>query len=113
MTAGFVGVLLIGLLATPTMTGGPSGLFFGGGLEQLGKQALGAVVVSVYAFAVSYGLARLIDRTIGFRISAEEEAGGVDFAQHAETAYAEGVYGHQQVRRPIFGDRTRPDTDDA
>jgi Amt family ammonium transporter len=110
---GVVGVLLIGLLATPTMTGGPSGLFFGGGLEQLGKQALGAVVVSVYAFAVSYGLARLIDRTIGFRISAEEEAGGVDFAQHAETAYAEGVYGHQQVRRPIFGDRTRPDTDDA
>jgi Amt family ammonium transporter len=109
---GVVGVLLIGLLATPTMTGGPSGLFFGGGLEQLGKQALGAVVVSVYAFAVSYGLARLIDLTIGFRISAEDEAGGVDFAQHAETAYAEGVYGHQQVRRPIFGDRTRPDTDD-
>lgn len=110
---GVVGVLLIGLLATPTMTGGPSGLFFGGGLEQLGKQALGAVVVSAYAFTVSYGLARLIDRTIGFRISAEEEAGGVDFAQHAETAYAEGVYGHQQVRRPILSDRIRPDADDA
>ena len=106
---GLVGVLLIGLLATPTMTGGPSGLFFGGGFEQLGKQALGVVAVSAYAFAVSYGLARLIDRTIGFRISAEDEAGGVDFAQHAETAYAEGVYGHQQVRRPIFGDRTRPE----
>ena len=110
---GVVGVLLIGLLATPTMTGGPSGLFFGGCLEQLGKQALGAVVVSAYAFTVSYGLARLIDRTIGFRISAEEEAGGVDFAQHAETAYAEGVYGHQQVRRPILSDRIRPDADDA
>ena len=110
---GVVGVLLIGLLATPTMTGGPSGLFFGGGLEQLGKQALGAVVVSAYAFTVSYGLARLIDRTIGFRVSAEEEAGGVDFAQHAETAYAEGVYGHQQVRRPILSDRIRPDADDA
>lgn len=109
---GVVGVLLIGFLATPVMTGGPAGLFFGGGLGQLGKQALGALVVSVYAFAVSYGLARLIDRTIGFRISAEDEAGGVDFAQHAETAYAEGVYGHQQVRRPLFGDRTRPDADD-
>ena len=109
---GVVGVLLIGFLATPAMTGGPAGLFFGGGLEQLGKQALGALVVSVYAFAVSYVLARLIDRTIGFRISAEDEAGGVDFAQHAETAYAEGVYGHQQVRRPLFGDRTRPDADD-
>ena len=40
---------------------------------------------------------------------------GVDFTQHAETAYAEGVYGHQQARRPLFGDRDalrRPDDDD-
>ncbi len=109
---GVVGVLLIGLLATATMTGGPRGLFFGGGVDQLGKQALAMVVVSVYAFGVSYGLARLIDRTVGFRISAEDEAGGVDFAQHAETAYAEGVYGHQQLRRPLFGDR-RPESEDG
>ena len=42
---GVVGVLLIGLLATEVMTGGPEGLFYGGGLAQLGKQALAAVVV--------------------------------------------------------------------
>ena len=74
------------------------------------------VVVGLYAFAVSYGLAKLIERLIGFRVSAEDEMSGVDFAQHAETAYTEGVAGHQQVRRPLFGDRDalrpRPNDDE-
>jgi Amt family ammonium transporter len=96
----FVGVLLIGLLATEVMTAGPQGLFYGGGLAQLGKQALGAVVVAVYAFTVSYVLAKVIDRVMGFRVSAEDETTGVDFTQHAETAYAEGVHGHMPSRRP-------------
>ncbi|MCW2559308.1 MAG: Ammonium transporter, partial [Mycobacterium sp.] len=97
---GVVGVLLIGLLATEVMTAGPRGLFYGGGLAQLGKQCLGAVVVAVYAFTVSYVLAKLIDRVMGFRVSAEDETTGVDFTQHAETAYAEGVHGHVPMRRP-------------
>lgn len=112
---GVVGVVLIGLLATEVMTGGPQGLFFGGGTAQLGKQVLAMVVVALYAFTVSYVLARLIDMTMGFRVSADDEASGVDFTQHAETAYAEGVHGQQQVRRPLFGDREafrRPDPDD-
>jgi len=111
---GVVGVLLIGILATAVMTGGPRGLLYGGGLGQFGKQALAMVVVAGYAFVMSYGLARLIDATMGFRLSAEDEASGVDFTQHAETAYAEGVHGQQQVRRPLFGDRDalrRPDAD--
>jgi len=102
---GVVGVLLIGLLANAVMTGGTRGLLYGGGLAQLGKQALAAVVVALYAFAVSYALGRLIDATMGFRLSPDDEAGGIDFAQHAETAYAEGVHGHQQMRRPSFGER--------
>ena len=102
---GVVGVLLIGLLATAVMTHGPQGLFYGGGLDQLGKQALAMAVVAGYAFAVSYGLAMLIERIMGFRVSAEDEIGGVDLSQHAETAYTEGVSGHQQVRRPSFGER--------
>ncbi len=109
---GVVGVLLIGLLATSVMTGGPQGLLFGGGLALLGKQLLAMVVVALYAFSVTYGLGSLIERLMGFRLSAEDEASGVDFTQHAETAYAEGVHGHQQVRRPLFGDREafrRPD----
>ena len=99
---GVIGVVLIGLLATSVMTGGAQGTFFGGGLGQLGKQLLAVGVVGGYAFAVTYRLARLIDKIMGFRVSPEDEAGGVDFAQHAETAYAEGVHGHQQVRRPLI-----------
>jgi ammonium transporter, Amt family len=99
---GVVGVFLIGLLAADVMTGGPEGLFFGGGLAQLGKQLVGIPVVAIYAFAVSYGIGKLIDITIGFRVSAEDETGGIDFAQHSETAYAEGVHGHQ-VKRPNTG----------
>lgn len=102
---GAVGVSLIGLLATAVMTSGPQGLFYGGGFGQLGKQALAIVVVAVYAFTVSFVVAKVIDRVIGFRLSAEDETTGVDLTQHAETAYAEGVHGHQPLRRPGSGDR--------
>lgn len=105
---GVVGVLLIGLLATAVMTQGPKGLFYGGGLGQLGKQALAMVVVALYAFAVSYVLALLIERCMGFRLSREDEVSGVDLTQHAETAYPEGVYGHQAPRRPSLGSGSRP-----
>ena len=100
---GVVGVLLIGLLATAVMTSGPRGLFYGGGFGQLGKQTLAIVVVALYAFTVSFVLAKLIDRVMGFRLSAEDETTGVDFTQHAETAYAEGVQGHLPLRRPGVG----------
>jgi Amt family ammonium transporter len=114
---GVVGVLLIGLLATAVMTHGPKGLFYGGRLGQLGKQALAMVVVGLYAFAVSYLLAKLIERFVGFRVTAEDEVSGVDLTQHAETAYPEGVYGHQHPRRPSFGERDefhpRPNDDEG
>jgi ammonium transporter, Amt family len=82
------------------MTGGVRGLFYGGGLDQLGKQLLGVAVVAGYAFAATFVLGKIIDRFMGFRVSAEDETAGVDFTQHAETAYAEGVNGHLGHRRP-------------
>jgi Amt family ammonium transporter len=58
-----------------------------------------------YALVVSYALGKIIDRLMGFRISAEDETSGVDFTQHADTAYAEAVHGYQPSRRPtLFGD---------
>ncbi len=95
---GVVGTFLIGLLAAEMVSGGPSGLVYGGGLTQVGKQSLAIVVVAVFAFAVSYGIAKLIDITLGFRVTREDELAGIDFTQHAETAYAEGVHGHQHKR---------------
>lgn len=67
------------------------------------SRPLAALVVTLYAFTVSYALAKIIDRVLGFRVSPEDETTGVDFTQHAETAYAEGVHGHQPGRRPTPG----------
>ena len=98
---GVIGTFLIGLLAAEIVSGGPEGLFYGGGLGQLGKQAVAIPVVALFAFGVSFALAKLIDATLGFRITPDDETGGIDFAQHAETAYSEGVHGHQ-AKKPGF-----------
>ncbi|OBA84843.1 ammonia channel protein [Mycolicibacterium mucogenicum] len=117
---GVVGFVLIGLLATDVMTGGARGLFYGGGFAQLGKQLLAMAVVAVYAFTATFVLGKIIDKVMGFRLSAEDETAGVDFTQHAETAYAEGVHGHLGTRRPSGSTsltdllkQPRPDAEDA
>jgi Amt family ammonium transporter len=88
---GVVGMLLIGFLATEgnvaNLGFGSAGLFYGGGLTQLGKQAVAVVAVMVYAFVVTWVIGKLIDRTIGFRIDEETEVSGIDQAEHLETAY--------------------------
>jgi len=53
--------------------------------------ALGPVAVGLYSFTVAWILGKIIDKTMGFRVSAEEEATGVDLTQHAETAYDFGT----------------------
>jgi ammonium transporter, Amt family len=117
---GVVGVVLIGLLATDVMTGGARGLLYGGGFVQLGEQLLAIAVVAAYAFTATFVLGKIIDKVMGFRVSAEDETTGVDFTQHAETAYAEGVHGHLGHRRPTGSSsltdllkQQRPDVEDA
>jgi Amt family ammonium transporter len=94
LVGGVIGTLLIGLFAEKAMTGGTQGLFYGGGLAPLGRQALAVVVVAGYAFAVTYGLGKLLDKAMGFRASEEQEHTGLDLTVHAETAYDHGVLGH-------------------
>ena len=48
---------------------------------------MAVVVVAVYSFVVSWLLAMAIKKTIGFRISDEQEDEGMDLSLHAETAY--------------------------
>ncbi|NEE01958.1 ammonium transporter [Phytoactinopolyspora halotolerans] len=89
LVGGIVGTLMIGFLATESFTGDPEleGLFYGGGLELLGKQALAAAVVIVFSFVVAYALGLLIQRTVGFRVSEETEVTGIDLEQHLEAGY--------------------------
>jgi len=98
---GVVGTFLIGLLAAEVVSGGVEGLFYGGGLSLLGKQSLAIPVVAIYAFVMSFIIGKVIDMTFGFRIQREDEISGIDLAQHAETAYTEGVHGAPQ-KRPGF-----------
>jgi len=91
LAGGAFGALSLGFLAAyPLLDGQRKGLFYGGGIEQLGVQALGPVVVGLYSFTVAWILAKIIDKTMGFRVSAEDEVMGVDVAQHAESAYELG-----------------------
>ncbi|WP_217549655.1 ammonium transporter [Streptomyces sp. GbtcB6] len=94
LVGGIIGTLLIGLFAEKAMTGGAEGLFYGGGLGQLGRQAVAVVAVAAYAFAVTYGIGKLIDKAMGFRAAEDQEHTGLDLTVHAETAYDHGVLGH-------------------
>ena len=63
------------------------GLFNGGGSDQLIKQAIGVVAVLAYSLILSFIIAKVIDLTIGFRISESDEISGIDLAVHAERGY--------------------------
>jgi Amt family ammonium transporter len=94
LVGGIIGTLLIGVFAAKEMTGGAEGLLYGGGLGQLGKQLVAVVAVGAYAFTVTYGIGKLIDRLMGFRADEEQEQTGLDLTVHAESAYDHGVLGH-------------------
>ncbi|WP_336922797.1 ammonium transporter [Aquipuribacter sp. SD81] len=91
LVGGLVGTLLIVLFAAPSAAaaydGYPAGLFYGGGLELLPRQALGAFAVLAYSFVLAYIIGFAIEKTIGFRISDDAEAEGIDSTEHAESAY--------------------------
>lgn len=80
--AGLIGTLYIGFFATDV------GLIFSGSFDQLGKQAIAAVVVMVFSFVMSIGIGYAIEKTMGFRIKNEDELAGVDLAVHGEEGYA-------------------------
>ncbi|WP_280459037.1 ammonium transporter [Nocardia carnea] len=87
MVGGILGTVLIGLFAAPEAPAGAEGLFYGGDLELLGRQTLGAVAVLAYSFVIALVIAYAIKFTIGLRADAEAESGGMDDSEHAETAY--------------------------
>jgi Amt family ammonium transporter len=88
LVGGALGAVSLGFLAAyPLVSGQRKGLFYGGGIAQLGVQALGPVAVGLYSFTIAWILGKIIDKTMGFRVSEEDEVTGVDLTQHAETAY--------------------------
>ena len=87
LVGGIWGTLAIGLLASSSATAGVEGLFYGGGLDQLWRQAVGAFAVLAYSFVLTYVIGLAISKTMGFRLDEEDEVEGIDGVEHAESAY--------------------------
>jgi Amt family ammonium transporter len=81
LVGGAFGALSLGFLAQG------EGLFYGGDISLLGKQALAVGAVGGYSFVLAYAIGKALDLTVGFRIPAEDEVEGVDLFAHAETGY--------------------------
>ncbi|BCI82238.1 ammonium transporter [Mycobacterium sp. SMC-18] len=87
LVGGLFGTLMVGLVATKEAPAAVAGLFYGGGFDQLWRQAVGAFAVLGYSAIVTAILALIVKYTIGLRLDKEDEANGIDEAEHAETAY--------------------------
>ena len=83
LVAGVIGTLYLGFFATGT------GMFTGGeGAGQLIVQTIAAFGVMLYSFIVALVLGFAIDKTMGFRITNEDEVAGIDTIVHGEEGYA-------------------------
>ena len=89
LVSGIIGTVMIGFLALP-VDGEGGGLFYGGGAGQLVAQVVATLFTLVFTGVMTAIIGLAIAKTIGFRISAEDEARGVDLAEHSESAYAFG-----------------------
>ena len=87
LVGGLVGTVLIGFLATDEVIEGTNGLFYGGGWELIGIQIVAAVSVMIFSFVATAIIVFVIEKTMGFRVSDEDELTGVDITVHAESAY--------------------------
>jgi Amt family ammonium transporter len=57
------------------------------------RAVLASAVTMVFSFVMSFIIAKAIDKTIGMRVTEDEENEGLDYSQHAETAYSFGSTG--------------------
>jgi ammonium transporter, Amt family len=91
--AGIWGTLACGLFTSPRLAAlnevGDPGLWYSGSFSQLGAQALGIVVAFACVFGVSYAIFWLLKKTVGLRVSPEEEDAGLDISEHGMYGYPE------------------------
>jgi ammonium transporter, Amt family len=98
--AGVWGTLSLGFLTLPeqakTLATGSAGLLYGGGLHQLGIQALGLVAVGAFTFSASFAVLWLMKMTVGIRTEPEVESAGLDVSEH-------GMWGYPEFYIPVPG----------
>ena len=85
---GLWGALATGLFATKAVNDtGANGLFYGNPMQFV-IQAIAAIIAIVFAFGVTFIVAKILDKTMGLRVSENEEEVGLDISEHGERAYA-------------------------
>ncbi len=84
---GILGALLVGVFAEKALNpAGNDGLLFGNP-AQLGLQAIGVVAAGAFSALVTWVILKVIDATIGLRVTVDEEKEGLDASQHGESGY--------------------------
>jgi len=96
--AGIWGTLSCGIFTAPSLAKlnavGNGGLWYTGSFHQLGAQVLGIGAAFGFAFASSFAVFWAIKKTIGMRVSAEDEEAGLDIVEH-------GMYGYPEQFIPV------------
>jgi Amt family ammonium transporter len=89
LVGGLVGTIGVGFLAhaTAATSAIPDGLLYGGGVKLLVVQTLCALFAMAWSGVATLVVGLLIKYTIGWRVTAEAEVDGIDFAEHGEAAY--------------------------
>jgi Amt family ammonium transporter len=77
------GTLATGLFATVGATG-----LTAGNPKQLGIQAIGVVAVALYCLVATFVIAYFLEKTMGLRVSVDEEFTGLDKEIHGEVGYS-------------------------
>jgi ammonium transporter, Amt family len=104
--AGIWGTLACGLFTAPRFAqynaiGDPDGgLVYSGSLTQMGHQALGVVVVFALVLVLCLITWYAIAKTIGLRVTAEEEAAGLDISEHGMYGYPEQFISDAELYGP-------------
>jgi len=91
---GVVGMVLLGLFASRTIDpAGANGLLEGGGWHFFSLELFVVIVSVAFCFGMSYGIAKVIDLSMGLRVAPDIEFEGLDLRVHAETAYSSSSTG--------------------
>lgn len=95
LVGGIVGALLLGFFADSKVNKivVNEGVFLGGGFKLLWFQFVASAATFAFSFVLSFAIAKVIDKFVGLRVSSEDEDEGLDYSQHAETAYSFGNTG--------------------
>ncbi|MCK9363245.1 MAG: ammonium transporter [Syntrophales bacterium] len=82
------GMIATGLFATTAVNAAGGNGFFFGNPGQLSIQIIGIVATAAFSFGVTYALAKLLNASIGLRVTAAEEEVGLDISSHGERSYS-------------------------